>query len=120
MKLFGSQKKGNMMFANIIQYVCNKYDMLAIKSCLTDENGKEQIVGHLPLELSQFKKCLLDRGTVVISKLSSTRYRRSVLVQRGLEIPCQVKAEIIATEKNKCILARYLNLLNQNYKRPSS
>ena len=90
--------------------------MLAIKSCLTDENGKEQTVGHLPLELSQFKKCLLDRGAVVISKLSSTRYRRSVLVQRGLEIPCQVKAEIIATEKNKCILARYLNLLNQNYK----
>ena len=73
--------------------------MLAIKSCLTDENGKEQIVGHLPLELSRFKKCLLDRGAVVIAKLSSIRYRRSVLVQRGLKIHCQCKAEIIAVEK---------------------
>ena len=73
--------------------------MLAIKSCLTDQNGKEQIVGHLPLELSRFKKYLLDRGVVVIAKLSSIRYRRSVLVQRGLEIHCQGKAEIIAAEK---------------------
>ena len=30
----------------------NTYDVFAIKTCLTDENGKEQIVGHLPLELS--------------------------------------------------------------------
>ena len=51
-----------------------------------------------PLELSQLTKYLLDRGAVVTAKLTSTHYRRSVLVQRGLEIPCQVKAEIIATE----------------------
>ena len=32
----------------------NIYDMLAMKTCLTDENGKKHIVGHLPLELSRF------------------------------------------------------------------
>ena len=59
---------------------------------------------------------MLDRGAVVIAKSNSTHYRRSVLVQGGLEIPCQVKAEMIATEKNKRILAHYLDLVNKNYK----
>ena len=34
----------------------NIYDMFATKTCLTDENGKEQFVGHLPLELPHFTK----------------------------------------------------------------
>ena len=61
-------------------------------------------------------KILLDCGAVVTAKLTSTHYRRSVLVQRGLEIPCQVKTEVIATEKNKHILAHYFNIINKNYK----
>ena len=32
------------------------YDMFAIKTCLKNETGKEQIVGHLPLELPRFTK----------------------------------------------------------------
>ena len=32
----------------------NIYDMFAMKTCLTDENGKKHIGGHLPLELSRF------------------------------------------------------------------
>ena len=64
----------------------NIYDMFAIKTCLIDENGKELIVGHLMLELSRFTKYLLYRGEVVTAKLTSSHYRRSVLVQRGLEI----------------------------------
>ena len=46
--------------------------MFAIKICLTDESGREQIVGHLPPELSQFIKYLLDREAVVTAKLTST------------------------------------------------
>ena len=59
------------------------YDMFAIKTCLTDENGKEQLVRQPPLEFSGFPNCLLNRGN-----LTSTHYRISVLVQGGLEIPC--------------------------------
>ena len=80
------------------------YDIFAIKAYLTDKDGKEQIVGHLPLKLSQFTKYLLDCGAIVIVKLASTHYRRSVLVPRGLEIPFMVKVKMIATEKNKRIL----------------
>ena len=50
----------------------NTYNMFAIKTCLTDKNEKEQIVEHLPLELSRFIKYLLDRGAVVTAKLTST------------------------------------------------
>ena len=110
-KVFGSQKKRQVLSCSHEE---NKiYDMFAIKTCLTDKNGKEQIVGHLPLELSRFAKYLLDRGAVDTAKLTSTH---SVLVQGGLEIPCQVKAEMMATEKNKRILAHYLDLVNKNYK----
>ena len=94
----------------------NIYNMFAIKTCLTDENEKEQIAGYLPVELSRFTKYLLDRGAVITAKLTSIHYRRSVLVQGVLEIPYQFKAEIIATEKNKRILAHYLDLVNKNYK----
>ena len=110
-KVFGGQKKRQVLSCSHEE---NKiYDMFAIKTCLTDKNGKEQIVGHLPLELSRFAKYLLDRGAVDTAKLTSTH---SVLVQGGLEIPCQVKAEMMATEKNKRILAHYLDLVNKNYK----
>ena len=64
----------------------NIYNMFAIKTCLIDENGKELTVGHLTLELSRFTKYLLYCGAVVTAKLTSTHYRRSVLVQQGLEI----------------------------------
>ena len=58
----------------------NVYDMFAIKTCLTDENGKEQIVEDLRLELSRFTKYLLERGAAVTAKVTSTYYPRSVLV----------------------------------------
>ena len=91
--------------------VNNIYDMFAVKTCLRDENGKEQIIEDLPLELSVFTKYFLDCGAIVTVKSFSTHYRRSVLVQGGLEIHCMVKAKMIATEKNK----RYLELVKQNY-----
>ena len=66
------------------------YNMFTIKTCLTDENGKEQIVGHLSLELFRFTEYLLDLAAIVTVKLTSIPYRRSVLVRGGHEIPCMV------------------------------
>ena len=68
------------------------------------------------MEFSQFAKHLLDRGSVVTAILTSTQCRRSALVQGGLEILCQVKAEMIATEKNKRIFAHNQDLVNMSYK----
>ena len=59
------------------------YDLFAIKTCLEDEHGEEQIVGHLSLELSRFTKYLLDRGAIVIAILSTTHYRLICINPRG-------------------------------------
>ena len=39
------------------------------------------------MELSRITKFLIDRGLKVEAQLSSTNYRRSPLIQGGLEIP---------------------------------
>jgi len=62
-------------------------DVFAIK--VTDLSGN--IRGHLPQEIARITKFLLDRGARVSLILTSDRYRRSPLVQGGLEIPCLVK-----------------------------
>ena len=77
----------------------NPFDRFAIKT-VTD-NGN--IVGHLPREISRITKFLLDRGAVVQLTLTSTHYRRSQLVQGGLEIASEVVARMPATIKNHMI-----------------
>ena len=74
----------------------NFYDRFAIKT--TSEIGTT--VGHLPKELSHVTKYLLDRGATLSLDLSSTNYRRSLLVQGGLEIACTGTARMLATVKN--------------------
>ena len=77
-------------------------------------------MGHLPLEISRFTKFLLDRGATITATLSSTYYRRSAPVQGGLEIPCVVNAKLIGTKKNKEILAKYLEMVQNHYTEKSS
>ena len=64
----------------------NVFDMFAIKTC----KSSGEIVGHLPREISRVTKFLLDRGAIVQAILTSTDYRRSPLVQGGLEISCRM------------------------------
>ena len=65
-------------------------------------------------------KFLLDCEATITATLSSTHYRRSPLVQGGLEIPCVVNAKLIGTKKNKEILAKYLEMAQTHYTEPSS
>ena len=85
-----------------------------------DAEFHPQIVGHLPLEISRFTKCLLDRGATITATLSSTYYQRSPPVQGVLEIPCLVNAKLIGTKKNKEILAKYLEMVQTHYTESSS
>ena len=58
---------------------------------------------------------MLNRGAALTVKFTSTHYRRSVQVQGGTKIPSMIKAKKIATEKNKRILAHYLDFVKYNY-----
>lgn len=93
----------------------NAFDVFAIK--ITDQCGN--IRGHLPQEIARITKFLLDRGAKLTLTLTSDRYRRSPLVQGGLEIPCLVKIVMINTNKNNKILDRYLELINTFYTEPT-
>ena len=61
----------------------NPYDYFAIKTC---KSARGKIVSHLPMDISRPTKFLLQRGAVIKVTLSSTNYRKSSLVQGGLEI----------------------------------
>ena len=92
----------------------NPYDLFAIKTC--QENGT--IVGHLPIEISRISKFLLDRGARIQAKLRETHYRRSPLVQGGLEIPCTLVIRMPGTIKSTELLKKYLELFEERYEEP--
>ena len=92
----------------------NAFDLFAIKTCKPE--GK--IVGHLPMEIARVTKFLLDRGAVIIATLNTTNYRRSPLVQRGLEIACKVTVRMPVTIKNHILMDRYLELVRTLYAEP--
>ena len=92
----------------------NAFDLFAIKTC----KPEGQIIGHLPMEIARVTKFLLDRGTVIIATLNTTNYRRSPLVQGGLEIACKVTVRMPGTIKNHMLMDRYLELVRTLYAEP--
>ena len=82
------------------------------------EIENETPVGHLPMEISRTTKFLIDRGATVTAELTSDHYRRSPLIQGGLEIPCKVTAKISGTVTNLLIMEKYRQLVQELYTDP--
>ena len=61
---------------------------------------KEETIGHILMEISRVKKYFIDRGATVTAQLTGFHYRRSPLVQGGLEIPCKITVTISETVSN--------------------
>ena len=94
----------------------NAYDRYVIMTC---EIGKDEIpVGHLPMEISRVTKFFIDRGATVTAELTSEYYRRSPLIQGGLEIPCKITAKISGTVINLLFMEKYIQLLQEFYTEP--
>lgn len=93
----------------------NVFDRFAIKVC---ELGNDKPVGHLPKEIARVTKFLLDRGASMTSTLTSVHYRRSPLVQGGLEIPCKITVTLPGTVSNLLVLGRYQQLVEALYTEP--
>ena len=81
-------------------------------------NNSDQPVGYLPMELSQITKFFIDSGAKVEAELSSTNYRRSPLIQGGLEIPCDVIVTMLGTTDNQLTLGKYKKLVCEKYAEP--
>ena len=93
----------------------NAHDPFAIKTCRLDSG---RIVGHLPMELSRISKFIIDRGAKIEVKLRETHYRRSPVVQGGLEIPCDLVIRMPNTMKSAESLKKYLKLFENCYEEP--
>ena len=70
------------------------------------------------MEISHPTKYILQGGAKVVTMLSSANYRRSPLVQGGLEIPCSVMIFIPETLKNKEIIKMYKDMVDVLYSEP--
>ena len=75
-------------------------------------------MGHLPMEISRVTKFLPDRVPNISAKLTSTHYRRSPLVQGGIEIPCVVTVSMSDTVINQLLMERYKQLVEILYTEP--
>ena len=95
----------------------NPFDEFAIKVC---EEGHEVPVGHLPREISRVTKFFIDRGANITVTLTSDHYRRSPLVQGGIEIACKVTASIPGTCINFLLVERYKKLVEDTYTEPKN
>ena len=74
--------------------------------------GKDETaVGHLPMEILRVTKFCIDRGGSINAELTSDHYRRSPLIQGGIEIPCKVTAKIPGTVINLLIMEKYIQLV---------
>ena len=93
----------------------NPFDVFAIKVC---EEGNQTPVGHLPREISRATKFFIERGASISVQLTSKHYRRSPLVQGGMEIACKVTASIPGTCVNLLLMERYKQLIQKTYIEP--
>ena len=95
----------------------NAFGWFAIKVC---EFGKEIPDGHLPEEILRVTKYLLDKGATATSTLTNEHYRRSPVVQRGLEIPWKVSVFLPGTVSNLLVLEKYWQLVEELYTKPKN
>ena len=93
----------------------NPYDIFSMK---VFKPNSGEIVGHLPMEISRITKFIEDRGANVSLKIRGRHYRRSPLVQDGLEVPCDVTITMIGSVVNHLLLRKYETLLNEFYLEP--
>ena len=86
----------------------NPYDVFSIKVCKS--NNAQSVVGHRPVEISRITKFILQRGARVQATVTGKHYRRSPLIQGGLEVPCLVTVTMPGSIMNHLLKARYEKL----------
>ena len=95
----------------------NDFDYFSTKTC---EKDNKKTVGHLPREISRPTKFLIDRGARVTAEITSSHYRKSPLLQGGLEVWCKVTVAMPGTIKNHMLLDRYKELVEKFYIEPKN
>ena len=74
----------------------------------------QSVVRHLPLDISKITKFILQRGAWVQATVTGKHYRRSPLIQGGLEAPCLVTVTMPGSIMNHLLIVRYEKLLGNS------
>ena len=106
---------------NTIHESSNNYDRYAV-AATKDVSGHSSptIVGHLPKEISRITRYIMQYAATVTVRICDINYRRSPLIQGGLEIPVEVTVCMPFNPKNKAALDRFESLLAELYKEPAN
>ena len=97
----------------------NPYDRYAIAAVKQDHgNLEERIVGHLPKEISRLVWFIMLHGAHVSLKVIDEAYRRSPLVQGGLEFPVLVTIIMDYSTNNHAKIEKFEILFNELYQEP--
>ena len=94
----------------------NPYDVFSIKVCKS--NNTQSVVRHRPVEISRITKFILQRYARVQATVTGKHYRRSPLIQGGLEVPCLVTVTMSGSIMNHLLIARYEKLLGELHLEP--
>ena len=86
--------------------------MFSMKVCIL---SSDEIVGHMPMEISRITKFIEDRGAKISLKIRGRHYRRSPLIQGGLEAPCDITIAMVRRVVNHLSLIRYEALVKEFY-----
>ena len=89
----------------------NPYDSFSIK--VSKPDSPAEIAGHLPMEICRITKFIINRGAQVAVKIRGRHYRGSLLVQGGLEVPCEIKITMVGSIINHHLLVRCESLLKE-------
>ena len=96
----------------------NPFDRFSIKVV---QFASDKVVGHLPMEILRASKFLLDLMVEVSVTITETHYRRLLLVQRGLEIPCNLITSLSSYSARKhVLLQKYLEIASDLYVEPTN
>ena len=96
----------------------NLFDRFSIKFV---QLASDKVVGHLPIEILRATKFLLECGTEASVTITGTHYRRSLLVQGGLEIPGNLTDSLPGySKRNHVLLQKYLEIISDLYVKPTN
>ena len=78
------------------------------------------VVGHLPREISRFTRFIILHGATVKVKVSNTKYRRSPLIQGGLEIPVEVEVQMETPSRTGLTFSFQLDIFDNFFRQTTT
>ena len=96
----------------------DRYAVAAIRK--TVSRLRPVVVGHLPREISRFTRFIILHGATVKVKVSDTKYRRSPLIQGGLEIPVEVEVQMETPSKTGLTFSFQLNIFDNFFRQTTT